>query len=83
MKSLNNNIICRGFYEIHRPTDHLTLTHQLTNSLTTDPLTHRPNNHRSTDKLMFKRLGRMKTLILQNVNTAGNIENFTLVYLFE
>ena len=54
-----------------------------TNHLLTDPadhLTHRPNNHRPTEKTMFKKLENMKTLILQNANTAGEMENY---YLFE
>ena len=63
----------------HLPTDHRPLTHQ-----PTDPPTHRPNNHRPTDKITFKRLKNMKAFILQNVNTAGKLENYTWAYyLFE
>ena len=63
----------------HLPTDHRPLTHQ-----PTDPPTHRPNNHRPTDKITFKRLENMKTFILQNVNKAGKMENYTSAYyLFE
>ena len=42
----------------------------ITDPTTTDQPAHWPNNHRSTDKIMFKRLDNMKTFILQNANTA-------------
>ena len=68
----------------HLPTDHRPLTHRPTNPPTTDPPTHRPNNHRPNENFMFKRLENMRTFILQNVNTAEKVENYTSVYyLFE
>ena len=51
-----------------------------TDHIRNDPPTHRPNNHRPTDKIMSKRIENMKTSILQNVNTAGKIENYTSAY---
>ena len=56
-------------------TDQLPTDHRPTNPPTTDPLTHRPNNHLPNENFMFKRLENMRTFILQNVNTAGKIEN--------
>ena len=69
--------LSKGFIKStdHRPT---------IDYLLTDPPTHRPNNHRPTDKITFKRLGNMKTFILQNINTAGKMESYTSTYyLFE
>ena len=61
----------------HRPSYHQPLTHR-----PTDPPTHRPNNHRPKENFMFKRLENMSSFILQNVNTAGKIENYrSIIYL--
>ena len=70
---------------LNQPTTYPPTTNHLpTNPPTTDPPTHWPNNHRPNKNFIFKRLENIRTFILQNVNTAGKIENYTSVhYLFE
>ena len=72
----NKAIGSEGFI---KSTDYLPTDHRLTDHR---PLTHRPKNHRPNENVTFKRLENMRTFILQNVNTAGKIENYTSVYYF-
>ena len=86
LQKRNSNRKFKGFKSTdHLPTDHQLIDHQpLTHWSTyhqpTNPPTHWPNNHRPTDTLTFKRPKNMKTFILQNVNTAGKMENYSSAY---
>ena len=52
----------------------------LLNPPTTDQPTHRPKNHRPTDKIIFSRLDNRYTFVLQIANTAGKMKNYTSEY---
>ena len=69
------------------PTDHShrppTIYPRSTNSPTTDPRTHRPNNHQPTDNTMFKRLENMKTLMQTQLEKWKTIINLNKIKVFD